>query len=1111
MKQNRHHKIRLRFNTLLVFMLVGTFHICANAYSQTARVSLNVKNATIEEVFHELEKATNYIFLYKSEVVQGKKAINVDANNKPLTQVLNEVLTSAGLTYAIDDNVIVVSSSKSNSANPQQRPSTRVIKGKVFDESNYPLIGVTVKLKGNNKTATFSDTDGNYQISIPADATQTLVFSYVGMEQLEMTVGRGDILNAQMNISSIGLGDVVIEAGYGLAQKRSDMVGSAYQVAAKDIQNLPSARIDNLLEGLVPGLAIGYNSDSEGSVRPRLSTRIRGEGSLGASSEPIWIVDGTRIYSGERTNMAYGVNSTLSPLSYLDPNDIESFTVLKDPSTIALYGADGSNGVILITTKKGKVSNPQIRASVKYSLDKTNKSTRFKVLNAQEYMTLAKESYMNRYAATDPDMIFFPYQNVENNMYSNNDTNWYDKYLGTGNTAEVNVSYTGGSEKMQNYVSTSYYQKEYATKGNDQQRFSLRTNTDVEILKKLTFSVGSSFSYNVSNIFSPGTDYYAFLPIISPYNEDGTYRMYYSYIEKDAAGIPSEKSSKFFNSLAERDENDNKQRTFAGMANLSLSYDILEGLNLTGQFGVDYKSTQENTYGAMSNWSGRDSNANELGYATRSSSNTFLWNSVVRLNYNRTFGKHTVGALAGFEASSDERRYTQATGNTFANDHIKEITYAVSRVGSSGEVINHVLSYFGQASYSFDRRYYLTLNTRRDGNSDFGEDVQWAQFGSLGASWNIHNESFFNIDKINVLKLKASYGTSGNSRLGNMQAKGLYNYGNSYNGDPASVMSSIQNKKLSWETSYMTNIGLRVRFMDRWDMEVEVYNKKTEDMLSNHAISMTTGATAIDANVGSMQNRGVEITIESINLKAKNFDWTTTLNMSHTKNKILELEAPRLGSTNKVWEVGGDKNRWNLVRWAGVNPRNGEPLWYDDKGNITNVYSTSYAVPYKTSVPTWEGGISNEFRYKDFSLSVLMTYMIGGYGFSSFSSNNTTSDGYQIMSQNQSVNQLDRWQKPGDLAISPKPIWGISNGSSRASTRFLFNKTHLRLKNIALGYNIPKSYVRSIGITNASVLLALDNIAIWTPYDKSDRNSYRQSMSGYPMESSVTIGLNATF
>lgn len=1111
MKQNQDHKFRLRFNTLFVFLLIGTFHLCASAYSQTTRVSLNVKNATLEEVFHELEKATNYIFLYKSEVVQGKKAVNIEATNKPLNQILQEVLTSVGLTYTIDDNVIVVSSSNTRGQAPLQKPASRIIKGKVFDESNYPLIGVTVKLKGDNKTATYSDADGNYQISIPANEGQALVFSYVGMEQLEMIVGKGDILNAQMSFSSVGLGDVVIEAGYGLAQKRSDMVGSAYQVAAKDIQNLPSARIDNLLEGLVPGLAIGYNSDSEGSVRPRLSTRIRGEGSLGASSEPIWIVDGTRIYSGERTNMAYGVNSTLSPLSYLDPNDIESFTVLKDPSTIALYGADGSNGVILITTKKGKASSPKINMSVKYSLSKINESTRFKMLNAQEYMTLAKESYMNRYADSDPNMAFFPYQDSENNMYSRNSTNWYDQYFGTGNTAEISMSYTGGSDKMQNYVSASYYQNEYATKGNDQQRFSLRTNTDVKLLNKLTFSVRSSFSYNVSNIFSAGTDYYAFLPIISPYNEDGTYRLYYSEIEKDSNSEPYLKERKFYNSLAERDENDNKQRTFAGMANASLNYDILDGLNLTGQFGIDYKSTQENTYGAMSNWSGRDSNGNELGYATRSSSNTFLWNSVLRLNYNKTFGKHTVGALAGFEASSDERRYTQATGNTFANDHIKEINYAVNRNGSSGEVINHVLSYLGQASYSFDRRYYLTVNARRDGNSDFGEDVQWAQFGSIGGSWNIHNESFFNIDQINVLKLKASYGTSGNSRLGNMQAKGLYDYGKTYNGTPAAIMSSIQNKKLSWETSYMTNLGLRMRFLDRWDVEVEVYNKKTEDMLSNHAISMTTGATAIDANVGSMQNRGIEITIESINLKTKNFDWVTTLNMSHTKNKILSLEAPRLGLTNKVWYEGGDKNMWNLVRWAGVNPRNGEPLWYDDKGNITNVYSTSYAVPYKSSVPDWEGGMSNELRYKDFSLNVLMTYMIGGYGFSTFSSNNSTSDGYQIMSQNQSVNQLDRWQKPGDLAISPKPIWGISNGSARTSTRFLYNKTHLRLKNIALGYKIPSNYVRSIGIANASVMLVLDNIAIWTPYDKSDRNSYKQSMSGYPMESSVTIGLNATF
>lgn len=993
----------------------------------------------------------------------------------------------------------------------KQNQDRTTIQGQVLDESKLPLIGVSIKLKGNDKVATLTDVDGNFQLSIPSGGSPVLVFTYLGMEETEVTIGKQTKLRVEMRESSITLGDVVIEAGYGLAQKRSDMVGSAFQVSAKDIKNLPSNRIDNLLEGMVPGMTVGVNSDNELGVRPRMSTRIRGEGSLSASSEPIWIVDGTRIYTGEKTNMAYGVQSTLSPLSFIDPNDIESFTVLKDPSTIALYGADGSNGVILVTTKKGVIGRSQFNASVRFGISTINKSTRFKVLNGEEYMMLAKESYLNKYQSTDPEMRFFPYQDLPNNRYSMTNTDWYDEFFRTGSTKEVTLGYNGGADKIRNFISASFFQQDYTTRGNNQDRFSLRANTDVSLTKNLDFSIQSAVSYNVSDVFSPGSDYYDYLPIYSPYNADGSYRLYNEYIEKDALGNPFSKSSKFFNSLAERGENDNRQRTFAGKTNASLSYKVIDGLNLTGQFGIDYNNTQENLYNAMTNWSGRDSGGIERGYATRTTATTFFWNTVWRANYNKTFGKHTVGSLVGFEASSAEKRYTLAKGDTFANDHIKEISHAVNKSGASGEDIDHVLSYLGQASYSFDRRYYLTANTRRDGNSNFGEDVQWAQFWSVGGSWNVHNESFYNSKIVNSLKLKASYGTSGNSRLGGVKAKGLYKYGTTYNGTPGSTMKFIQNKKLSWETSYMTNLGVRARFFDRFDVEVEVYNKKTEDMIANHGISMTTGQANIDANIGSIQNRGIEFTIESLNIETKDFSWTTNLNMAHTKNKILSLEVDKMGGTNKIWTVGEDKNMWYLVRWAGVNPRNGEPLWYDKAGNITNVYNPSDAVPYKSSVPTLTGGMMNTLKYKEFTLNIQMIYAIGGYTFSTAAGGNATSDGYKIMEKNQSVNQLDRWKNPGDLAISPKPIWGESTGSTRLSTRSIYNMTHLKLKNIALGYILPKKFLHPVGLSQANVQLIVDNIAIWTPYDKSDRNSYRQSISSYPLETAVSVALGATF
>ena len=361
-----------------------------------------------------------------------------------------------------------------------------------------------------------------------------------------------------------------------------------------------------------------------------------------------------------------------------------------------------------------------------------------------------------------------------------------------------------------------------------------------------------------------------------------------------------------------------------------------------------------------------------------------------------------------------------------------------------------------------------------------------------------------------LLKLKASYGNAGNSRVGRLHARGLYAYGKTYDGRPASTMESISNKELSWESSYIANLGISLRLLDRIDIEFEAYDKVTKDLINKTGVSLATGNTSVDSNIGSLSNRGLELNIESQNIKTKSLLWTSSLNLSHTNNIILKLNAPRLGSTNIVWREGHDKNTLNVVRWAGVNPRNGEALWYDARGNITNTYDINNAVPYRSTAPLLTGGFNNRLSYRNLNLSVFMTFVIGGYSFSSFSSR-YSSDGYSIMNSNQSVNQLDRWQQPGDLALSPRPYWGISTKSGMHSTRYLFSSTHLKIKNIALSYDLPKEIVKHIGLRQAQASLIVDNIAVFTPYDRAGRNSYRQSISGFPLETGYSLSLNLSF
>ncbi len=1103
---------------LAVFLLLVEQPLQAHAQSKaTVKISLSVVNQPLERVFAQLEQQSGYTFLYKKEDIQHLRSGKLDIKDQRLDLVLNELFKPNGLTYEIDDKVIIVRKAtiQANSVTFSGQQE-RIIHGRVSNESGEPLVGATIYLKDASGRAAQTDERGRYELTIPSTVTSpVLVFTYVGMATREIIAGTQNALDVQLTSAVNVLEETVIVGGYGVVQKRLDMVGSAFQVTNEQIKNLPAQRVDNLLEGLVPGLQINFNTDQASSTRPRMNLRVRGEASLSASNEPLWIVDGIRIYSGDRTNLIPGMNTAVSPLSYLNPDDIESITVLKDATMASIYGADGANGVVLITTKKGVKSAPSLSVTSRYGLAQINKSTRFKVLDAKQYMELAREAYTN---VPSNDMAYFPFQDLPDDPYSVTNTDWYDVYYGTGTYFQNNLNIRGGTDAVDYYVSGEYFTNKSTIKGNQQDRFSLRSNIDFKITEKLNLSLQMSGSYNVNDIFNPSTDYHTNLPIISPYNTAGSHRLWYNYVipVQDALSgnfTPGIYPAKFFNRVAVREENDNMQRSFYTNSNLLLDYQIIPGLKFTSQLGANIQSSHEEIYEARTNWTGRLLPQGEpRGYATRAHANFLLWSVIERLNYNRQFGKHNVTGLLGFEASSQDNKSLSAYGNGFANDHIKEISYAAVREnGSSSSSRVRRSSFFGQGGYNYDSKYYLNLNWRSDGNSDFGEDAQWGHFWSIGSSWNIHNEEFFHSDLLKVLKLKASFGTLGNSRLGSQRAKGLYTYGTSsnYAGLSGSTMASVWNRRLSWEQSYMTNIGLRANFNNRVDVEVEVYHKKTVDLLQEQDVSRTTGDTRVTRNIGSTQNRGIEMNIETTNIQQKDFIWRTTANISRNENKLLELYQGIPQTRDRtIWMEGYDLGTYYLVRWAGVDPRDGAPLWYDVNGNVTRIYNNANRVPYKNSTPLFYGGFTNTFQYKDWTLSFLATYSVGGYKFTSFG-RNISSDGLHLMESNQSVNQLDRWQQPGDLALSPKPLWQVSNASSTMnSTRYLYNATFIRLKNIYLTYDLSKAWTQRVGLKGASVSLLADNLGVWTPYDKADRNSYKQAMSGYPMETTLSVGLS---
>lgn len=991
----------------------------------------------------------------------------------------------------------------------------RQIKGHVADEQGAPLIGVSVFIKGTS-VGTVSDVDGNYVLSIGNRADPVITFSYVGMKTQDITLRASvDVLNVTME-SDTNL-DAVIVQGYGRVQKREDLVGSAFQVNAEDIEFKPVTRLDNILDGMVPGLVVSPNSDAPSSTQQRYNVRIRGESSLSASNEPLWIIDGVPIYTGTGTNLMEGLSTSVSPLSFVSPEDVESITVLKDAAEVSIYGADGANGVILVTTKGGKFNSgpTQVKATLRYGVSAIDKSARFKTLNAAQYLAYAKEAWAN--GGNDPDL--FPYQDNEMNSYSTTDTDWSDLFFGLGQNFLASVTVSGGSQNAANYASASYYREQSSVKGNVQHRITARLNNTYRLGRKFTFRPQVSASYNINDIFPMSHEYYQTLPIFSPFDNDGyTYRLYNRYVSgrNSETGELIWDESKFWdNTIATRELSDNTQKTFSTDGNLSLQYEIIEGLTATAQFGVSYQHGYETIYDSRKTLDGII-DGEPKGYSTRNSANYLSWTNIDRVNFNRTFGRHAVSALAGVELSSKGYNSITAYGSGFVNDNIQEVGYAEesTRKGSSSMKTTRKLSLLAQVGYTYDRRYSLQLSMRREGNSSFGKYARWENYFSAGAAWNIHNEHFFKSDVIDLLKLKVSFGTSGNSRVNSAQMRGLgtFYYGDSYsyNGEIGGVVETPANPGISWETTYMTNVGADIRLWNRLSVAAEFYYNYTTDLLSKVYTSRVIGDERIYANIGEMSNMGYELTINSVNIDNANFRWTTDLNLAHNRNRVEKLSDGRsITSSDSITAEGYDANSFYLVRWAGVDPTTGAPMWYDINGNLTYTYSTADRVIYKSSSPVLTGGMTNTFSLYNFSLSFLINYSIGGYAIPSLATLGLR-DGYDIIDQNVSVNSLDHWSKPGDVSANPR-ISTVTSSSSRHSTRYLYNKTNIRLQNLSLTYTLPERISSKLRMSSIRVSFIGDNLYLWTPDQKRGRNSYKTMMYGNPLQRTFSLSLDMTF
>ncbi|ACU02665.1 SusC/RagA family TonB-linked outer membrane protein [Pedobacter heparinus] len=1058
---------------LTIFLLImGCLAVQASGYAQ--KVNLSVQNAGIESVCIAIKNQTGYFFLYDADVLKKSGNVSLELKNADLTEALSKMTSGKGLGYKIIDQTVIISKLKVSQ-------EEIVIKGTVKSKessgrADMPVPGVMVTIKGTKK-ATVTNGDGNYTIQAPANAT--LVFSMIGYGSREIAVNGNKTINVLIQETASELQEVIVTA-YGTSEKKENQIGSAFQVTSEQLERRPAKRIDELLEGIVPGLQYEVQGGGTSSPRPRYQTRVRGEASFGASNEPLWVLDGIPINTGNETNMTLGVNTSISPLTYINPADIESVVVLKDATATSIYGADGSNGVILITTKKGKAGERKINYAFRTGINLIN-NNRFHVLNGNEYRELYAESYRNNTALNQAEMP---------DLGSNN-TDWYDVFFRTGVNTQHDLSFSGGYKNTRYYVSGAYYNERPIMIKNRTQRFSSRINLDQKVNKSIDLFLRVGASYNINNMFSPGTNYYTNRPTDSPFRPDGTPIL------------------AFYNKLLEAEHNDNRQKANVLQGNAGGTINILPGFTFTSTNGIDYQSIKEDFYSSQFAYSDRGE-----GMAAFSKTRNFDWNSQQRLNFDKTFGKHDVSALLGAEARSQDRESNAIIGNGFENDDIRDANKATKiRYTTSGDE-KTALSYYGQLRYTFDGRYSVLGSFRNDGNSDFGSDVKWAKFSSIGTAWTISNESFWKIRQVDFAKLKMSYGTNGNSRIGAYRSKGIYstNADNAtYNGELGAKMISGENPVLSWETTYIINGGLSLGLFKRISLEIEGYRNVTEGLLNDVDVSRTTGFTYILQNVGSVRNKGIELTLNTQNILKKDFTWNTRFNLARNTNRILKLYNNNTKVLDKVIrQVGEDVNVFYLVRWAGVDPADGGPLWYDTRGNLTKTFDLANRVTVGSSTPDFFGGMTNSFQYKQFTLSALMIYNVGGYAFSDLQ-RDSESDGRNLKDDNQSTNLLDRWREPGDLSNIPKTVLNENANNARNSTRFLHKKTSLRLQNVSVNYNFSEAFLKRISLSRANVYLQADNVGFWTPYTtSSNRNDYKNSFNPYPQPLVLSFGLNVS-
>ena len=1013
------------------------------------------------------------------------------------------------------------------------------VKGVVTsEEDGLPIVGASVLVKGTTQ-GTITDVDGNFMISGVKADSKTLIVSFVGMKSKEVAIKKGE-LKIVMKSDAEVLDEVMVVA-YGTV-KKSAFTGSATVVDQDKIKS-PAVSFDKSLAGQVSGVQVMSNSGQPGSGT---SFRIRGSGSLKASNEPLYVIDGVATTSTEYSSIAEENESSSNILSSINPNDIESITVLKDAAAAALYGSRAANGVVVITTKSGKEGKARVNFNAQFSWSKLGKA--YDMMSSADMYKMIYQGYRAKgetmeeaNASAQGALTHNPY-NVENPLDENGnvvdgaklvvDTDWQKEVFRTAPSQDYNMNVSGKNDKTNYFFSIGYTKQGGITPASDFKRYSAKANINTKVNRWFNAGLNVTFSHSIQNTTvesSAGAS-----PLYNALSFPNAVPVY--IVDNEGNPVLDDNGNKQYNftNPVSRDFNPlaiplmdvNRSKFYRLLASGYAEITFFNGLSFKTVFSPDYVSTDEHRYWNKEHGNGPTYN----GRLDKYHHVDLMYTSTNTFNYTNVFKDvHSLNVMAGMEYWQSTYETLYAGGRGLLGD-MQELAGASGSFSPSSDTTKETLiSYFGRAEYAYKDKYNFSASLRADGSSIFGADTKWGTFWSLGASWRINQEDFLkDIEWIDNLKLRLSYGTSGNkSGLARYASLGLWTTSADYlYGSNIGVgHDQLVNALLGWEKQGMFNVGVDFSFWNRFYGSVDFFNKTSDGLLYDVPLALQNGLSSITMNAAKTSNTGFEIVLGA-NILRGPLVWNMDLNASFIKDKIKDLNGEndvRMTDYQKIWSVGGSQYEFYMPTWAGVDPDNGSPLWYkvndDGTRTTTSVYSEATYERQGRSTPLAYGGFINTFSYKNFDLTIQLNYSLGGKIYDNIYAG-MMHDG-ATTAQNMHVDALEAWTTPGQHTNVPKYAVNNATNSASLSSRFLYDATNVKLKTITLSYTLPKNLgVFSKVISGAKLWVSADNLCTWFAdkgykgYDDIDIygvQGYKTYPYSFPTPRTFSIGANLTF